>query len=468
MLLDERARRRSGADVDVALPAHLSTSALVALAEDAERFTLDLRRPMPTAPAPATRRGTAFHAWVEEHYSRAAFVDLDELPGSADDDAGRHRPGRPAGGLPGQRVGRPHAGRGRDQRRDRGRRHRGARPDRRGVRGGRGRRRAGLGRRRLEDRSTRAAEPGRRPARCSSRPTASRGRGCAACPSTGCGAPSSTRPRARRSGPSCPGADEITRSSGGSSSLRSISVVTWSASSTGSSPRLLGASSSAGSGVVRGPDASSRATRPRVTSSAASVASSAASVVGGRVVVGIRPVGAPSASAVRRPPSRPRRPAAVAPLRAGSASTSSATSGRSSSSSSTTRAGGLRGAAARPDRRERGAPVVVGLLAGRVHGVVEPAQLGGEHLDGADVLAGQRHHQGAEQAELGDQPGPHEQVGVGALDPGVRVGLEHGLDRLGRGVGDQGREVVGGVGDLGVLPAGDRPHLARSRRRRRR
>jgi len=88
MLLDERARRRSGADVDVTLPAHLSTSSLVALAEDAERFTLDLRRPMPTPPAPATRRGTAFHAWVEEHYARAAFVDVDELPGSADDDAG--------------------------------------------------------------------------------------------------------------------------------------------------------------------------------------------------------------------------------------------------------------------------------------------------------------------------------------------------------------------------------------------
>ncbi len=51
MLLDERARRRSGAPVDVALPAHLSTSALVALAEDAERFTLGLRRPMPTPPA---------------------------------------------------------------------------------------------------------------------------------------------------------------------------------------------------------------------------------------------------------------------------------------------------------------------------------------------------------------------------------------------------------------------------------
>ncbi|HEU5241846.1 MAG TPA: ATP-dependent DNA helicase, partial [Ornithinibacter sp.] len=87
MLLRERARRRSGADVDVTLPSHLSTSALVALADDAERFTLDLRRPMPTPPALAARRGTAFHAWVEEHYSRAAFVDVEELPGSADDDA---------------------------------------------------------------------------------------------------------------------------------------------------------------------------------------------------------------------------------------------------------------------------------------------------------------------------------------------------------------------------------------------
>ena len=88
MLLDERARRRNGAPVDVVLPAHLSTSALVALAEDADRFTVDLRRPMPVPPAIAARRGTSFHAWVEEHYSRAAFVDVDELPGSADDTAG--------------------------------------------------------------------------------------------------------------------------------------------------------------------------------------------------------------------------------------------------------------------------------------------------------------------------------------------------------------------------------------------
>ncbi|MGG5260064.1 ATP-dependent helicase [Phycicoccus avicenniae] len=85
MLLDERARRRSGADVDVPLPPHLSTSALVSLAEDAEAFTERLRRPMPQPPALAARRGTAFHAWVEEHYARAAIVDVDTLPGFADD-----------------------------------------------------------------------------------------------------------------------------------------------------------------------------------------------------------------------------------------------------------------------------------------------------------------------------------------------------------------------------------------------
>ena len=76
-------------------------------------------------------------------------------------------------------------------------------------------------------------------------------------------------------------------------------------------------------------------------------------------------------------------------------------------------------------------------------------------------LRAERHHHRAEQPELGDQAGPHEQVGVGPLDPGVRVGLEHGLDRLGRGVGHERGEVVGGVGHLGVLPAGDRADLAR-------
>jgi DNA helicase-2/ATP-dependent DNA helicase PcrA len=88
VLLAERDRRRRPGATEVALPSHLSASALVSLADDPAAFTAALRRPMPAAPARAARRGTAFHAWVEERYARAAIVDVDELPGSADDGAG--------------------------------------------------------------------------------------------------------------------------------------------------------------------------------------------------------------------------------------------------------------------------------------------------------------------------------------------------------------------------------------------
>ena len=40
---------------------------------------------MPAAPAPQARRGTAFHAWLEERFGAAKLVDLDELPGSGDE-----------------------------------------------------------------------------------------------------------------------------------------------------------------------------------------------------------------------------------------------------------------------------------------------------------------------------------------------------------------------------------------------
>jgi len=88
MLLAERdAAPHRGADVSVEVPRHLSASAVVQLAADPGRFALQLRRPIPAPPALAARRGTAFHAWVEEHYARAPMVDITELPGSADEDA---------------------------------------------------------------------------------------------------------------------------------------------------------------------------------------------------------------------------------------------------------------------------------------------------------------------------------------------------------------------------------------------
>ncbi|UIJ34724.1 ATP-dependent DNA helicase [Allobranchiibius sp. GilTou73] len=87
VLLAEREAQRARREQHVVLPGHLSTSALVALAQDPEQFALDVRRPMPAAPALAARRGTAFHAWVEQHFQRAALLDISSLPGSGDDDA---------------------------------------------------------------------------------------------------------------------------------------------------------------------------------------------------------------------------------------------------------------------------------------------------------------------------------------------------------------------------------------------
>jgi DNA helicase-2/ATP-dependent DNA helicase PcrA len=86
ILLAERDGAARGQDIEVRVPRHLSASAVVSLAADPQAFARDLRRPMPAAPAPAARRGTAFHAWVEQHFARAAFVDLLDLPGSADQD----------------------------------------------------------------------------------------------------------------------------------------------------------------------------------------------------------------------------------------------------------------------------------------------------------------------------------------------------------------------------------------------
>jgi DNA helicase-2/ATP-dependent DNA helicase PcrA len=84
LLLRERARHASPT-VDVPLPSHLSVSALVTLRRDPSELARRLRRPMPAAPAPQARRGTAFHAWLEERFGAAKLVDLDELPGSGDE-----------------------------------------------------------------------------------------------------------------------------------------------------------------------------------------------------------------------------------------------------------------------------------------------------------------------------------------------------------------------------------------------
>ena len=85
LLLEERRAARSEHRV-VPLPASLSASDVVRLAADPTRFTRGLARPMPSAPAPAARRGTRFHAWVEQHFGVRPLLEPDDLPGAADAD----------------------------------------------------------------------------------------------------------------------------------------------------------------------------------------------------------------------------------------------------------------------------------------------------------------------------------------------------------------------------------------------
>ncbi|GAB4099866.1 ATP-dependent DNA helicase [Sinomonas halotolerans] len=80
LLLAEGNRARTGSTVR--LPEHVSASTLVALDEDPDAVLRQLRRPVPRRPGVAVRRGTAFHAWVEEHYGTSAMLDLEGLESS--------------------------------------------------------------------------------------------------------------------------------------------------------------------------------------------------------------------------------------------------------------------------------------------------------------------------------------------------------------------------------------------------
>lgn len=80
LLLAEQSRSRDAAGVR--LPEHVSASTLVALGEDRDAVIRQLRRPVPRRPGMAARRGTAFHAWVEEHYGSSAMLDLEGFDSS--------------------------------------------------------------------------------------------------------------------------------------------------------------------------------------------------------------------------------------------------------------------------------------------------------------------------------------------------------------------------------------------------
>ena len=87
LLLAEYTAMSATASIDVVLPAQLSVSQLVALRRDPDELARRLHRPLPAKPAPLARRGTAFHAWLERRWSAQALLDVDELPGAADESA---------------------------------------------------------------------------------------------------------------------------------------------------------------------------------------------------------------------------------------------------------------------------------------------------------------------------------------------------------------------------------------------
>jgi DNA helicase-2/ATP-dependent DNA helicase PcrA len=88
VLLAERARLTRRTDIAVELPAQVSVSQLVELSRAPDELARTLRRPVPRPPAPWARRGTAFHSWLERRWQAQALLDVDELPGAADEGAG--------------------------------------------------------------------------------------------------------------------------------------------------------------------------------------------------------------------------------------------------------------------------------------------------------------------------------------------------------------------------------------------
>ncbi|MGH3661459.1 MAG: UvrD-helicase domain-containing protein [Micromonosporaceae bacterium] len=85
LLLAERAATAPDT-LDVALPESISVSTLVRLRRDPAELARRLRRPLPERPHPHTRRGAAFHQWVEQRHHPSQLLDIDELPGAADED----------------------------------------------------------------------------------------------------------------------------------------------------------------------------------------------------------------------------------------------------------------------------------------------------------------------------------------------------------------------------------------------
>ena len=80
-LLLKRSRQRKPVQ-DIHLPGHISASMFVELGDDPDAVLAQLRRPVPREPGVAARKGTAFHAWVEEYFGTSGMLDLGEESGA--------------------------------------------------------------------------------------------------------------------------------------------------------------------------------------------------------------------------------------------------------------------------------------------------------------------------------------------------------------------------------------------------
>ncbi len=87
-VLLEELRRDRRRHLDVEVPTSLSASQLMRLAADPDGLARELARPLPRRPAPAARRGTEFHAWVESRFGAQPLLDPQDLPGAADEAMG--------------------------------------------------------------------------------------------------------------------------------------------------------------------------------------------------------------------------------------------------------------------------------------------------------------------------------------------------------------------------------------------
>ncbi len=77
-------QQRTAAPKEYELPRHVRASLFVDLASERQAVLAQLRRPVPRRPGLAARKGTAFHAWVEERFGSSGMLDMEEWTTAAD------------------------------------------------------------------------------------------------------------------------------------------------------------------------------------------------------------------------------------------------------------------------------------------------------------------------------------------------------------------------------------------------